>query len=236
MTDEEKANFDYNKCLEVRGKLPKKLSRPRKLPKRGSGPNGQERERGDTAKMGAFGVLFASIFSQFRSHFCFFWICRSWQELANTAGIHENPNFEEQSNKKAEFAHFLCNLGLFCLHFTHCKPLAILASRCDLWPFWVWLSDSITFPVMETSPPLVEKATVCLLLVLMMILHIAFSQAGLKGSLLPLWEWRNSGRERERTQRQIEQDLRFEMEIMKTRMQNFSKVSGYFSKSFFFFV
>ena len=87
---------------------------------------------------------------------------------------------------------------------------------------------------METSPPLVEKATVCLLLVLMMILHIAFSQAGLKGSLLPLWEWRNFGRERERTQRQIEQDLRFEMELLKTRMQNFSKVSGYFSKRFFF--
>lgn len=144
------------------------------------------------------------------------------------------PKLWRTVKQKAEFAHFLCNLGLFCLHFTHCKPLAILASRCDLWPFWVWLSDSITFPVMETSPPLVEKATVCLLLVLMMILHIAFSQAGLKGSLLPLWEWRNSGRERERTQRQIEQDLRFEMEIMKTRMQNFSKVSGYFSKSFFF--
>ena len=45
LTDEEKANFDYNKCLEVRGKLPKKLSRPKKLPKRGSGPNEQQREQ-----------------------------------------------------------------------------------------------------------------------------------------------------------------------------------------------
>ena len=58
LTDEEKANFDYNKCLEVRGKLPKKLSRPKKLPKRGSGPNEQQREqrRGDTGVSGNSGT------------------------------------------------------------------------------------------------------------------------------------------------------------------------------------
>ena len=80
---------------------------------------------------------------------------------------------------------------------------------------------------METPPPLAEKGIVCLLLVLMMILHISFSQAGVRGSLLSLWEWTDFGRERERTQRQMEQDLRYETELFKTRMQNFSKVSRF---------
>ena len=110
------------------------------------------------------------------------------------------------------------------------KPF--VTSRRDLWPFWVWLSD-YNHSDMETPPPLAEKGIVCLLLVLMMILHIAFSQAGLSGSLLSLWEWTNFGRERERTQRQMEQDLRYETELFKTRMQNFSKVNKALTHSLF---